>query len=402
MAGPLTGIRIIDLSTMLSGPWAADILGDQGADVIKVEVPKLGDHTRALRNRSAGLSSMFVNINRSKRSITINLKEPAGVELLKQLVGTADVFIQNFRPGVVDRLGIGYDDLKQVRPELVYLSISGFGTTGPYANRRVYDPVVQALSGLTTIQAGSDQQKPRLIRTILPDKLSAVTAAQAVTAALVARERTGQGQHIQLSLLDAVLSFLWASDMGAYTFMDRPSEPSKAASFIDLIYETADDYMTVSVMTNKEWHAFCHAVGSPHLLDDDRFATPEARDENVNERLELIQEELRARPRAEWLEIFAEHDVPCAPALTRDELIDHPQVLASDVLIEVDHPTAGRLRQTRTAARFGTTVPEDPRGAPGLGEHTEQILAELGYDGDTIEEYRERGVVGSEMAEVTS
>ena len=178
MAGPLTGIRVVDLSSMLSGPWAADILGDQGADVVKVEPPGTGDHVRSLPNRSGGLPAMFVNINRSKRSLTLNLKSEDGVRTLLRLFATADVVVQNFRPGVVERLGIGYEAARAANPRIVYLSISGFGENGPYADRRVYDPVVQALSGLTTIQAGSDTERPRLIRTVLPDKLSSVTAAR--------------------------------------------------------------------------------------------------------------------------------------------------------------------------------------------------------------------------------
>jgi len=380
MPGPLEGIRIVDLSSMLSGPWATDILGDQGADVIKVEPPGKGDHVRSLQNRSAGLPAMFVNVNRSKRSITVDLKSDAGRDLVVELARSAAVVVQNFRPGVVERLRIGYDDLRAANPRLVYLSISGFGEAGPYAGRRVYDPVVQALSGLTTIQAGSDTERPRLIRTILPDKLSAVTAAQAITAALVARGRTGEGQHVRLSMLDAVLAFLWASDMGAYTFVDQPVAPEKAASFIDLIYETADGYITVSTMSNAEWAALCRVAGRQELVDDTRFDTPAARDANVNERLSLVQEILRTKTAAEWLELLPAHDVPCAPALRRSELISHPQVLASGSIIETEHKTAGPLRQARVAARFEGTKVGPPRGAPLLGEHTLEILAELGLD----------------------
>lgn len=396
MAGPLAGIRVVDLSSMLSGPWAADILGDQGADVVKVEPPGSGDHVRSLPNRSGGLPAMFVNINRSKRSLTLNLKSEDGVRALLRLYATADVVVQNFRPGVVERLGIGYDAARAVNPRIVYLSISGFGENGPYAGRRVYDPVVQALSGLTTIQAGSDTERPRLIRTVLPDKLSSVTAAQAVTAALLARERTGEGQHVRLSMLDTVLAFLWASDMGAYTFRDRPVEPERAASFIDLIYETADGYMTVSTMSNGEWQAFCTAVGREDMVADPRFATPAARDENVNERLAFIQEQLRARPAAEWLEILPTHGVPCAPAMRRRDLITHPQVLASDVLIETEHPVAGPLRQTRTAARFEGTVPDPPRGAPLLGQHNVEVLREAGFSDGEIDALVTSGAVGGE------
>jgi crotonobetainyl-CoA:carnitine CoA-transferase CaiB-like acyl-CoA transferase len=396
MAGPLAGIRVVDLSSMLSGPWAADILGDQGADVVKVEPPGTGDHVRSLPNRSGDLPAMFVNINRSKRSLTLNLKSEDGVRTLLRLYATADVVVQNFRPGVVERLGIGYEAARAVNPRIVYLSISGFGENGPYADRRVYDPVVQALSGLTTIQAGSDTERPRLIRTVLPDKLSSVTAAQAVTAALLARERTGEGQHVRLSMLDTVLAFLWASDMGAYTFRDRPVEPERAASFIDLIYETADGYMTVSTMSNGEWRAFCTAVGREDMLDDPRFATPAARDENVNERLEFIQDQLRARPAAEWLDLLPEHGVPCAPAMRRRDLLTHPQVLASDVLLETEHPVAGPLRQTRTAARFEGTVPEPPRGAPLLGQHNVEVLREAGLSDGEIDALVAAGAVGGE------
>lgn len=402
MAGPLDGIRIVDMSSMLSGPWAADILGDQGADVIKVEPPGKGDHVRALPNKSGGMPSMFVNVNRSKRSVTIDLKSPQGVATLMRLIENADVVVQNFRPGVVERLGVDYEAAKAVNPRIVYMSISGFGERGPYADRRVYDPVVQALSGLTTIQAGSDAERPRLIRTILPDKLSAVTAAQAITAALLSRERTGEGQHVRLSMLDAVLAFLWASDMGAYTFVDAPVAPEKAASFIDLIYETADGYITVSTMTNGEWAGFCRAVGDEVMIEDPRFATPAARDENVDARLNYIQSKLHEHPAEHWLELLPEHGVPCAPALKRSELIDHPQVLASEILIESDHPVAGRLRQARTPARFEGTAPGVPRGAPRTGEHNAEVLAEVGLDPDEIAALVASGAIGSEHVSPSS
>lgn len=402
MPGPLTGIRIVDLSSMLSGPYATDLLGDLGADVIKVEVPDVGDHTRALQNRSGGLSSMFVNINRSKRSLTLNAKEPEGRGVLLDLVSTADVVVQNFRPGVVQRLGIDYEAAKAVKPDIIYLSISGFGQSGPYAGRRVYDPIVQALSGLTTLQAGSDDARPNLLRTILPDKLSAITASQTICAAIIARDRQGVGQHIELSMIDSVLSFLWASDMGAYTFADRPVAPAEAASFIDLIYQAADGYMTVSVMSNKEWAAFCRATDQLELIDDPRFSTPEARDRNVNERLQLIQDTIAGNTVAHWLALFDEHEVPAAPALTRAQVISDPQVVHNQTIIEVDHPVAGRLRQTRPPAVFSETRPDPPRGAPLLGEHTEDILAELGYEPERISKLRDAGVIGAEQQRLSA
>lgn len=396
MSGPLNGIRIIEVTSMLTGPWATSILGDQGADVIKVEVPSVGDHTRSAGADRGGLPVNFLNINRSKRSLTLNLKNHQGVSILKQLATTADVFVQNFRPGVVERLGIGEPDIRKVSPKVIYMSMSGWGEHGPLAQKPVYDPVIQALSGLTTIQAGSDDARPRLIRTILPDKLTAVVASQAITAALLTRERTGKGQHVRLSMLDAVLNFLWASDMGGQTYVDDPVSNQAAASFIDLIYETKDGYMTVSTMGNKEWLALSRAFERPDLLKDPRFKTPQLRDQNVNERLALVQAELKTKTTAKWLEIFEKEEVPSAPALTRQEMIEHPQVTASEILIEYDHPVAGRLRQTRTAARFEGTPPGPPQGAPRLGEHNTQILMELGLSEDEIIELSQSGAIGDE------
>ena len=396
MSGPLNGIRIIEVTSMLTGPWATSILGDQGADVIKVEVPGVGDHTRSAGADRGGLPVNFLNINRSKRSLTLNLKNQQGVSILKRLAATADVFVQNFRPGVVERLGIGEPDIRKVSPKVIYMSMSGWGEHGPLAQKPVYDPVIQALSGLTTIQAGSDDARPRLIRTILPDKLTAVVASQAITAALLTRERTGKGQHVRLSMLDAVLNFLWASDMGGQTYVDDPVSNQAAASFIDLIYETKDGYMTVSTMGNKEWLALSRAFERPDLLKDPRFKTPQLRDQNVNERLALVQAELKTKTTAKWLEIFEKEEVPAAPALTRQEMIEHPQVTASEILVEYDHPVAGRLRQTRTAARFEGTPPGPPQGAPRLGEHNTQILMELGLSEDEIIELSESGAIGDE------
>ena len=396
MTGPLTGYRIVELTSMLTGPWAASMLGDQGADVIKVEVPGVGDHTRSVGVQRHGLSSNFLNINRSKRSITINLKSTQGRVVLEKLASNADVLIQNFRPGVVERLGISYDEISRVTPDIIYVSMSGFSERGPLAKKPVYDPIIQAISGLTTVQAGSDQERPRLIRTILPDKVTAIYAAQAVTAALLARERTGEGQHVRLSMLDAVLNFLWASDMGGQTYVDQPVSNQAAASFIDLIYETQDGYMTVSTMTNKEWEALSRAFKRPDLLEDPRFKTPQLRGHNVNDRLDVVQEVLLLKTTREWLDIFDQEDVPSAPALTRDEVIKHPQVIASDILREHDHPIAGRLRQARVAARFEGTPPSEPRGAPQLGEHSDEVLIELGFSDEEISALKASGAVGNE------
>ena len=378
MTGPLNGYRIVDLTSNVSGPLATMILGDQGADVIKVEAPD-GDATRAGGNRRAGFTASFLNNNRNKRSIVLDLKKPAAVRAVLRLAAGADVFVQNYRPGVADRLGVGEEAVRAVSPKIVYVSISGFGEVGPYAGKPAYDPVIQGFSGLATVQAGSDEVRPRLLRTILPDKLTAITASQAITAALLARERTGEGQHVRLSMLEAVLAFLWASDMGGQTFVGDEPARQEAASVLDLIYETADGYMTVAALTDRQWAGLAHAVERPEWLTDERFKTPALRQQNIDARLELTQEALRTRPTAEWLERLTAAQVPCGPVLTRNQVIRHPQVAALGLVVETEHPRAGRLRQARAAARFSATPTVIREGAPALGEHTEAVLAELGY-----------------------
>jgi crotonobetainyl-CoA:carnitine CoA-transferase CaiB-like acyl-CoA transferase len=379
LPGPLHGFRIIDLTSNISGPLATMILADQGADVIKVENPQGGDHTRASANRRGGFSATFVNNNRNKRSIVLDLKTDAAREAVLKLAATADVFVQNFRPGVAERMGLGEAAVRAVAPKIVYVSISGFGEGGPYGAKPAYDPVVQALSSLATIQAGSDTERPRLVRTILPDKLTAVTASQAITAALLARTRTGEGQHVRLSMLDAVLAFLWSSDMAGQTFVGDEKSQQDTASAIDLIYATADHYISAAVQTNRQWIGLTRALGHPEWQDDPRFRTPALRQQNIDDRLRMTQEALLTRPAAEWLERLTAEDVPCAPVLTRSQVIQHPQVLANETLVETDHPVAGRLRQARPAARFSATPAGIRRGAPVLGEQTDEILTELGY-----------------------
>jgi len=390
MSGPLTGYRIIDATQMISGPMATMVLADQGADVIKIEPPGLGDLTRALGG-PRGMSPTFTVVNRNKRSLVLNLKEQQGLDVLNRLIATADLFVQNFRPGVVEQMGIGEAALRQIKPNLVYVSISGFGESGPYVRKRVYDPVIQALSGLASIQADPATGRPHMMRLIVPDKVTALTAAQAMTAALLARERTGEGQHVRLAMLDAVVSFLWPEAMATHTFVSTKDVVTRP-QVRDLIFETTDGYITVGVVSDAEWIGLTKALEHPEWLEDARFKTPAGRVKYADVRLEMTAEVLTTRTSAEWLTRLDAEQVPCAPVLRREDLFTDPQIAANALIVESEHPAVGRMRQPRPAARFEKTPAELRSPAPRLGEHTEVVLAELGLSEGERNSLREHGI----------
>ncbi len=383
MPGPLDGVRVLDLTSMISGPVATMMLADQGADVIKVEPPG-GDLVRHLGPNRAGLTATFLSANRSKRSIALDLKNAAGMDALLALVATADVFVQNFRPGAIERMGLGEEVIRTRRPDIVYVSISGFGETGPYAQKRVYDPVIQALSGLAAIQKDGASGRPRMVRTIVPDKTTAVTAAQAITAALFARQRSGQGQHVRLAMLDTMVAYLWPEGMTGYTFVGREVPGSRAQLAQDLIFQTEDGYITTGAVSDVEWQGMCRALGHEEWLDDPRFRTAQDRVVNVQPRLALMAEVLAGGTSARWLERLDAEGVPCAPVLERHEVFEHEQARINGTVVELDHPVAGRIRQPRPAARFDATPAEIRRPAPVLGEHTREVLAEIGIDAEVL------------------
>ena len=385
MAGPLDGVRVVDLTSMISGPLATMMLADQGADVIKVEPPH-GDHSRRVATRRGGFSASFLNNNRNKRSVVLDLKKPQGLAALKKLVVNADVFIQNFRPGVAERIGIGEEALREIAPDLIYVSVCGFGFEGPFAQKPVFDPLIQAVSGLTTVQAGSDEQRPRLVRTIVPDKVTAIQTSQAITAALFAKLKNGTGQHIKISMLDTVVFFLWSSDMGGHTFIGDELDTETAQSYIDLVYETADGYISVAVVADKDWNGVSVALDRPDFLTDARFANAALREENKDARTRLTQEALLSFKSADAIKRLEQQDVPCAPVLTRRQMIQHPQIEANEILIDHQHPEAGYLRQVRQPAVFSTTTLSAPAPAPQLGQHTHEVLLQAGYSESEIEQ----------------
>ncbi len=394
--GPLHGIKVVDLTSMVSGPVAAMMLGDQGADVIKVE-PIHGEQLRHLGEPHNGVAATFYSCNRNKRSIAVDLKSEAGKEILWKLIDQADVLLQNFRPGAMERMGFGETVARKRNPGLIYVSISGFGEKGPYAHQRVYDPIIQGLSGATDIQYDRATGRPGMFRIILADKVSALTAAQAVSSALFYRERQGedygQGQHIKLSMLDATVAFLWPEGMSGLVFADKQVDVRSTFSSIDLIYDTQDGHITISVVSDKEWVALCTALGRDELITDERFSTSLARRKNVAQRREIIATEVSNYTSSEILVQLSRHDVPTAPLLSREELLSHPQLLESETISREIDEGLGEVRQANPAARFQSTPSEIYRPAPRLGQHSMEILQSLSYDDAQCTELLSRKII---------
>ena len=378
MAGSLDGVRVLDLSTMVAGPVATMMLADQGADVIKIESPS-GDLMRHFAFGRNGMSASFLSCNRNKRSIAIDLKANEGLAIVRKLIATTDALVHNFRPGAAERVGLGEELVRNIRRDIVYVSVSGFGESGPYAGQRAYDPVIQALSGLAEIQRDRDTGRPRMIRTIIADYTTALTTAQAITSALFARERSGQGQHVRVSMLDAMISYLWPEAMPSLTFVGDERDPSEGETGPDLVYATYDRYITAAALSDAEWAGMCHALNREDLINDPRFRTARDRAVNAVERRELTAAELEKWAANEILPRLLANDVPSAPVLSRFELLQDSQVRENKILEEHQSSKFGRVRQPRPAARFDRTPSAIRQLAPLLGENNAEILGELGY-----------------------
>ena len=395
MSGPLTGFRVIDLTTMVSGPVATMMLADQGADVIKIEPPG-GEYMRKAGRQYRGMPSAFLSCNRNKRSLSIDLKQPEGLQAVKKLAATADVLVQNFRPGAIERMGLGEDVVRSIQPKIIFVSISGFGETGPYSGQRVYDPIIQAISGLADIQRDRESGEPRMVRTVIPDKTTSVTAAQAITAALLHRERTGEGQHVRLSMLDTMIAYLWPEGMSGLNFVGNEVDPARAQMGLDLVFKTVDGFITAAAVANSEWAGLCRALRREELIADPRFKPPADRSTNQTERRQMITDELAKWKSDEILERLKAEDVPCAPILDRWSILEDEQVRENRIVEVHDHPILGRVRQPRPAARFDRTPAKGSALAPFLGAANSAILSEAGYSADDIACLERDGVLHSQ------
>ncbi len=392
--GPLTGLKVLDLTGMVSGPVAAMMLADQGAEVIKVE-PINGELVRHMAAPHNGVNPVFFSCNRGKKSIALDLKSEEGKKILLKLASEADIFMQNFRPGAIERMGFGEDVIRKLNEKIIYVSISGFGNRGPYANSRVYDPVIQALSGATDIQADRETGKPKMFRIIIADKVTALTTAQAISSALYAREKHGTAQHIELSMLDCMISFFWPEGMAGIVYAENEIDVRKLQGSQDLIYQAEDKYITAGAVSDAEWKGMCKALKREDLIDDERFATPAGRVANAQIRKEITGEEIAKWKSSEILKRLQEEGVPSAPLLDRMELLDNDQILANESILRVNIDGFGEVRQARPAARFSKTPSELSRPAPKLGEHSFEILSSLGFDDAIIENFIKKKVVAT-------
>jgi crotonobetainyl-CoA:carnitine CoA-transferase CaiB-like acyl-CoA transferase len=383
--GPLAGIKVVDVSGAVAGPWASSQLAEQGADVILVEKVGVPDVMRLTGAIVGDQSGTWVQMHRNKRAIDLDVRHPEGREILLSLTDDADVFIQNFRPGVVDRLGIGYADVSARNPDIVYLSVSGYGPDGPYSGEPVYDPIIQARSGMAEAQNGD------YVRAVVADKTAAMTGANAILAALVARGNGQGGQHIEVNLLESMLAWLFVEAYWNETLPDADPTPTYSEWYMP--WDTADGQIAANWTNFKQYQGACRAVGRPDLADDPRFSSREGRLKNADAQRREFGEALAKMTTADALDALHQADVPAAPVLARHEIFDDPQVVHRGTIIESVHPTAGRTRTARPPARFEKTPTAIERHAPGKGEHTDEILAQLGHDADSIARLRADGVV---------
>jgi formyl-CoA transferase len=394
--GPLSGVRVLDLTRVVAGPYCSMFLGDLGADVVKIEQPGAGDDTRGWGPPFAGgESAYYLCINRNKQSLTLDLKSQRAVELLRDLVKAADVIIENFRPGTMERLGLGEKELRELNPRLIYASLTGFGADGPMSDWPGYDLIVQAWGGLMSI-TGTPEGEPVKVGVAIIDLVAGLMLGKAITAALFAREKIGVGQRIDTSLLEAEVASL--INVGSNYLVGGKVPTRWGNAHPNIVpyqnFQTADGYLVIGVASEVIWKRFCEAIGQRDLINDPRFADNSKRVENRRELIAILSKTFLQRRNDAWFKLLTDAEVPCAPVQTIDQVFQAPQVLQRDMLIEVDHPTAGKVRMAGIPVKFSVTPASVRMPPPLLGEHNEAILRTwLGMSAASIDELKKEKVI---------
>ena len=391
MHGALSGIKIVEAASYVTGPFAAQLLADMGADVIKIEEPKHGDPFRGWGERN--YAATFCSLNRNKKSVTIDLRRAVGQEIALKLAAQADVLIQNFRPGVMEKYGLGYEAVHKINSKIVYCSISGFGPSGPYRDMPGYDTVGQARSGLLSLL--TDPGKPQGMGISFSDHLTGMYACYGVLGALINRMLTGEGQHVETSLLRASVAFIGENAARFFETGHVPRRKHRTTTAGVFAFEDGQGLPFVLHMSSpdKFWRALFEVVGKPQWAEDPRFNNRKARTENYDELFEQLQPIFRAGKRADWLRRLTEKDVPAAPINTLDEVFADPQVKTYGFPIQVEHPQMGTMKLVGNAVDMSRTPPGIERPPPTLGEHTESVLSDLGYDSAAVAEFRRQGAI---------
>ena len=384
-SGPLAGIKVVDVSSAVAGPWVSSWLAEFGADVVFIEKVGTPDVMRMTGATSGDQSGCWVHMHRNKRGMDLDVRSDVGRDILMQLVSEADVFIQNFRPGVAERLKIAYPDLSGANPDLIYLSVSGFGAEGPYVDRPVYDPIIQAISGMAEAQNGT------YVKAVVADKQTAMAGANAILAALVARSNGAGGQHIEIALLDAMLHWMWLEVFWNESLPE--GEPAPTYSEWYEPWDTADGQIAANWVNFEQYKGACEALGRPELAEDPRFATRDARLQNAAAQRSEFASVLENFSTADALSALEDADVPCARVLSRQEIFDDPQVLHNDIIVSEVHPVAGPIRTVKSPVRFRGTPTGLHRHAPSKGEHTDEILNELGFSQNQIQDLHTQNIV---------